>query len=227
MRRVPSGLALALSLAVATARAAAQSPNPVQAELQIARMAIADAFIASARDTVDGHIDRAITHARRAVSLAPDAAEPHYWLAAALGRRALRTSFRTALRAATESYREAQQALRLDSLHAGAHAVVGRFHEELSRYSRPTRMVLSAMSGEPDVRGVSREAAERRYRRAIALDTGAVLYRHDYGRFLVGSGRLAEAKEQERIARNLPDRTPADRWLRNDLSALIARTEPR
>ena len=200
-------------------------PSPAHAELVVVRSAIADAFIAGARDSVDGHITRAITHARRAVALAPKDAESHYWLAAALGKRALRTTFRTALKAATESYREAKASLALDSLHAGAHAVVGRFHEELSKYAWPTRMMLSAMSGEGDVKTVSLATAERSYRRAIALDPKMVMYRHDYGRFLLGAGRRAEAEEQARIARTLPDRTAADTWLRDNLSALIARKD--
>lgn len=198
-------------------------PSPAQAELQVVRAAIADAFIAGARDSVDGHIARAITHARRAVALAPNEAESHYWLAAALGKRALRTSFRTALKAATESYREAKASLALDSLHAGAHAVVGRFHEELSQHAWPTRAILAALSGEPDVKAASLAVAERQYRRAIALDADAVQYRHDYGRFLVRVGRLSEAEAQSRAAKALPDRTAADGWLRDDLAALIAR----
>jgi tetratricopeptide (TPR) repeat protein len=205
------------------AQDSSRQPTAADAELAVVRAAIADAFIAGARDSVDGHIERAITHARRAVALAPGDAESHYWLAAALGRRALRTEYRTALRAATESYREARQALALDSLHAGAHAVVGRFHEELSRYSRPVRMVLATVSGEADVKGVSRAFAERQYRRAIALDGSMVMYRHDYGRFLVGAGRVTEAAEQSRVARTLPNRTPADPWLRDDLAARIAK----
>lgn len=203
----------------------APTSTPVAVELRIVRGEIASAFIAGARDTVDGHIARAIAHARRAVALAPNDAETHYWLAAALGKRALRTSFRTALKAATESYREAKASLALDSLHAGSHAVIGRFHEELSRYAWPTRVMLSAMSGESDVKSVSLAAAERAYRRAITLDPNMVMYRHDYGRFLIGVGRHAEAEEQARIARTLPDRSAADAWLRDNLSALIARKD--
>lgn len=199
-----------------------RSPSPAQAELVIVQAALSDAFIAAARDSVDRHILRAITHARRAVALAPRDADAHYWLAAALGRRALRTEYHTALRAATESYREARLALQLDSLHAGAHAVVGRFNEELSRFSRPVRMVLSAVTGEEDLKRVSLGIAELHYRRAIALDPWAVLYRHDYGRFLISVGRLNEAAEQAQVARTLPDRMAADRWLRDNLAARIS-----
>lgn len=200
----------------------ARQPSAARAEIAVVRAAIADAFIAGARDSVDGHIERAITHARRAIALAPHDADSHYWLAAALGRRALRTEYRTALRAATESYREAKQALALDSLHAGAHAVVGRFHEELSRHSRPMRMIFAVVSGEEDVKRVSLAVAERQYRKAIAIDASTVLYRHDYGRFLVSAGRLSEAAEQARVARTLPNRTAADPWLRDNLNALIS-----
>jgi Tfp pilus assembly protein PilF len=85
--------------------------------------------------------------------------------------------------------------------------------------------MLAAMSGEGDVKSVSLVAAERAYRRAIALDPNMVMYRHDYGRFLIGVGRRAEAEEQARIARTLPDRGAADAWLRDNLSALIARRD--
>jgi Flp pilus assembly protein TadD len=189
----------------------------VRATQDSARAAIAASLIAGARDTVDAHIARAIGFARRAVAAAPTDAESHYLLAAALGRRALRTGFRTALGAATESYRAAQRALVLDSTHAGAHAAVGRFHEELGRHPWPVRATLAALSGEGDVRSASRERAEEAYRTAIRLAPDDVQFRNDYGRLLLLTGRSAEAAEQARIAATLPIRRPVDAWFRDDL----------
>jgi Flp pilus assembly protein TadD len=211
--RVTTGFALLCAMVVAPASACAQSADHRAA----ARAALNEAFLAAARDSVDRWIDVAVEHARSAIVAAPNDADAHYWLAAALGRRAQRSSFTGAIRAGKESYQEARRALELDSLHAGAHAVVGRFMEEGAHFSRPLRLLVASMTGMSDIRHASMAEAEREYRAAVRLDSTSFLFRHDLGRFFADAGRLSEAEQQWRAVQALPITEPVEAWLRDDL----------
>ena len=186
-----------------------------------ARASLAAAYLAERRDSVDAHITDAVRHARLAVAATPDDADAHYWLAAALGRRARRAGFAGAVRAGRESYLEARHALRLDSLHAGAHAVVGGFHEAVARLSWPVRTMVTALVALPDIRQASLASAEREYRAAVRLDPTSLQFRNDLGGFLARSGRVADAEAEWRAAHDLPALTPVDLWLRQDLRRRI------
>lgn len=185
------------------------------------RAALANAYLAERRDSVDAHIAEATRLARQAVAMAPHDADAHYWLAAALGRRARRTSLTAAVRAGRESYLEARHAVQLDSLHAGAHAVIGGFHEAVARLAWPVRTMVATLVGLPEVRHASLAAAEREYRTAVRLDPASLQFRNDLGGFLARTGRIGEAEDQWRIANALPGTSPVDRWLRQDLRRRI------
>ncbi len=186
-----------------------------------ARASLSAAYLAERRDSVDTHITEAVHHARLAVAATPDDADAHYWLAAALGRRARRAGFAGAVRAGRESYLEARHALRLDSLHAGAHAVVGGFHEAVARLSWPVRTMVTALVALPDIRQASLASAEREYRAAVRLDPTSLQFRNDLGGFLARSGRVADAEAEWRAAHDLPALAPVDLWLRQDLRRRI------
>jgi tetratricopeptide (TPR) repeat protein len=217
-------LVLATCLAAALGAAlplAAQAP-PAQAPPADPRAAaLAAAYLAADRDSVDRWIDNAIRLSRSALAAAPADADAHYWLAAALGRRARRADVTGAIRAGRESFREAQRALTLDSLHPGAHAIIARFHEEGARYSWPFRMFIASATGIGEIRRASAADAEREYRTAVRLAPASLPYHHDLGRFLASAGRIAEAEELLRIVCTLPGRAPVDDWLRRDLRRRI------
>jgi Tfp pilus assembly protein PilF len=220
------GFAL-LSAVDGTARArvaAGQSANAsknTSKHTSNARASLAAAYLAERRDSVDAHIADAVRHARLAVAATPDDADAHYWLAAALGRRARRSGFAGAVRAGRESYLEARHALRLDSLHGGAHAVVGGFHEAVARLRWPVRTMVTALVALPDVRQASLASAEREYRTAVRVDPTSLQFRNDLGGFLARSGRLADAEAEWRAASDLPALAPVDHWLRQDLRRRI------
>jgi tetratricopeptide (TPR) repeat protein len=214
MRRIGFVTFLACTLVATPTCVRAQPTDPRVA----ARTAIHQSFESVDADSTDRYVTEAIRQGRIAVARLPDDAEAHYWLAAALGRRAIR---RGGIRPALECYREARHALALDSLHAGAHAIVARFNEEVSGFPWSLRLLLATATGIGDIRRASVALAEREYRTAVRLDPGSLQYRNDLGRFLANAGRIPEAEEQWRIARTLPDRAPVDDWLRRDLRRRI------
>ena len=209
------GLVISLLCAASAARGQAVDPR---AE---AKAAIIQAYLSANTDSINRLIADAIRHGRLAVAQWPQDAESHYWLAAALGRRTQRADITGALRAGRESYREARRALALDSTHAGAHALIGRFQEDGARMAWPLRTMAAAVAGIAELRRVTLADAERSYRTAVRFAPNAIQYRNDLGRFLAESGRHAEADEQWRIARELPTREPIEEWMRNDLRRRI------
>jgi 1,2-diacylglycerol 3-beta-glucosyltransferase len=209
-------LVLAALLAASTVPLAGQAPPP-----DPRAAALAEAYLAADRDSVDRWIDRAVALSRTALVSAPASADAHYWLAAALGRRAARADLGGALRAGRESFQEARRALALDSLHPGAHAIIARLNEEGARYSWPFRLFIATATGITEVRRASAVEAEREYRTAVRLDPASVLYHHDLGRFLATAGRIEEAEAQWRLLCVLPPRAPVDEWLRGDLRRRI------
>ena len=215
--RLQLGMGLVISLLCAASAAHGQSADP-RVE---ARAALIRAYIAADADSINNHITDAIRQGRLAVAQWPQDAESHYWLAASLGRRTQRADITGALRAGRESYREARQALALDSMHAGAHALIGRFQEDGARMAWPLRTMAAAITGIAELRRATLADAERSYRTAVRLAPAAIHYRNDLGRFLAESGRFAEAEEQWRMVRELPTREPIEEWMRNDLRRRI------
>ena len=209
-----------VGLAAQSVRDAAPAPELAML-LGEARAALTVAQLAAATDSINRHIEQAIVAGRRAVRLAPSEAEAHYWLAAALGRRAQRAGVRAAIRDGSEAYNEARTILALDSLHAGSHAILGRFHEEAVRWPWVVRALVASFTGHREVGQASKQIAEQEYRRAVALAPGVLLFRHDLGRFLVNTERLNDAESQWQAMRALPGSDPVDQWFRHDLRRRI------
>ncbi len=121
-------------------------------------------------------------YARRAIMIEPDDPAGHYWLAAALGRRAVQSDAPTTARLAAEIYEEAHVVLRLDSLHAGAHNVLGTFNYEVMKISGVKRFLARTFFGSEGLAKASWEDAECYTRRAVELDPTSLLYRLDLGK---------------------------------------------
>src|SRR5205823_2979622 len=92
------------------------------------RAALALGILAERQDANDPMYLRAESLARTAARLRPERVEGHYWLAAAMGRRALHADMRTTVRLAGAVLESANRALAIDSLHAGAHDVLGKLN---------------------------------------------------------------------------------------------------
>lgn len=121
-------------------------------------------------------------YARRAIMVELDDPAGHYWLAAALGRRAVQSDARTTARLAAEVYQEAHVVLRLDSLHAGAHNVLGTFNYEVMKMSGVKRFIARTFFGSEGLDKASWEDAACYTRRAAELDPTSLLYRLDLGK---------------------------------------------
>jgi tetratricopeptide (TPR) repeat protein len=167
-------------------------------------------------ENFDARFDRAIGYGRRAVTLEPNNVEAHFWLAAALGRRAMHADFALSARRASEAYAEAQRAIAFDSTHAGAQALMGKLHSELRKLPWVVRVLASTFTGLPAARAVSWQSAESHLRRAIALDPALLAARVDLAELYLRMGRRADAVAVTDSLLAMKARTPLEAFLQTE-----------
>jgi hypothetical protein len=167
---------------------------------------------------------RAESLARTAARLRPERIEGHYWLAAAMGRRALHSDFRTTARLAKAVDESANRALAIDSMHAGANDVIGKLNSEVSNLSPMVRFVAGHFLGVSVARHTSWALAEHYLRRAVGQDSTMILYRLDLGQLYVRRHQWADAERVLRDVATMPRVHPPDEVFRSEALALLAKT---
>jgi len=165
---------------------------------------------------------RALRPARRRAA-DPTRVEGEEWLAIALGRRALSEGPRTRVHLAVEVRRTALEALRLDSLAAGAHHVLGEWNAEVERPSGIERWGARKLLGADAFKDASWDRAVEQLRRAVALDPTGLIHHFDLARVYldVGWTDRAHAELEEVLTR--PAVQPADPFLTRRAQKLLDR----
>jgi tetratricopeptide (TPR) repeat protein len=142
--------------------------------------------------------------ARRCVTLHPDSAEGHFYLAVALGRVALHQGGKRKIQIAKEVKAEAERALQCNPKHDGALHVLGRWNYELAELNFIERAVAKIVFGGLPT-GASYEQAAQYFEQAIAQRPEAPLHHLEYGRTLLKLDRVAEARQQLERCVELPE----------------------
>jgi tetratricopeptide (TPR) repeat protein len=153
------------------------------------------------RDSVYSEAER---YARRATELAPDSADGHYALAAAIGRASLTKSKKERVRRASEIRAEALRALEIDPHHDKADHVLGRWNAEIMRLSGLTRFFAKTFLGGKIFNAASWDSAEVYMVRAVDLVPASIYHRLDLAEILIDRGRYAEARDQLSRVESLP-----------------------
>jgi regulator of microtubule dynamics protein 3 len=174
------------------------------------RAAFALGVLEAIPEVRDGFYDRAIAYAERAAELRPDRVEGHYWLAASLGRRALSSGVRQRTALAGRILTSAERVLDIDSLHAGAHHVLGKLNFEVMDLSGVARWVARSFMGNPALENSSWKKARSHLERAVELDGSVVIYRLDLARYYENRGEGSLAREQIARLLSFPLREPFD-----------------
>jgi tetratricopeptide (TPR) repeat protein len=167
------------------------------------------------------YLDPAIVLGDRAVAQRPDGLDGLYWRGAAEGRRALNAGNDYASRLVQRVFDDAHAILAVDSLHGGAHNLLGRVNYEIMDLSRVERLLARMLVSSEAIRSSNWESAEAHLRRAVELWPENVLFRLDLGQLYMRRGWDDEARailEQVRGMTSLhpPDdvfKDTARRWL--------------
>jgi tetratricopeptide (TPR) repeat protein len=159
-------------------------------------------------ETQKGDVQRrtwadAVAHARDAVRLAPEQAEPHVTLAVALGRQALHEGPRTRLALSREIKSETDLALQHDPNNGRAWHVLAMWNLKIATLNAFERMMAnSVLGGVPQ--GASIANADQAFQKAIELEPDYVNHHLEYGRFLKDQKRTADARRELEKAVALP-----------------------
>jgi tetratricopeptide (TPR) repeat protein len=144
-------------------------------------------------------------YSRRAIALDSTDAEAHFQLARAIGRRALTMGKRDQVKFASEVYREAQTAIRLNAKHAGAIHVMGVWNEHVMQLNGLTRMLAKTLLGGKVFGEASWEHAQADMEQAVSLEPNRITHHLDLGAVYQDRDMKDKAKEQyDWIARAVP-----------------------
>ena len=141
---------------------------------------------------------------RLAVKANPQSSNAHFALAKALGRVALSLGKRDKVKYAGVVHDEAQAALRLDSLNAGALHVLGMWNAEIMRLSGFERWAAKNLLGGKVLGEANWDNAQRLLERAVSLEPTRITHRLDLAGVYADHGNPAKAKEQYEMVTTLP-----------------------
>jgi tetratricopeptide (TPR) repeat protein len=137
---------------------------------------------------------RAADLARKAIAAKPNDAAGHFHLARALGREALSVSARERTKYALDVRTSALRALALDSLHAGAMHVMGRWHAEVMRLNSVTSMIARAFMGGKVFGEASWSSAVSLLERANAIEPNRTVHQLALAQIYRDTGKKDQAR---------------------------------
>ena len=118
-------------------------------------------------------------YARAAVEANPEGADGYFMLGYAVGQLALTRGSKERVAYATEIREAAVTALELDSLHDGAHHVLGRWHAEIMRLPGITKFFAKTFLGARVFNEASWDNAVRHLERAVEINPTNVYHHLD------------------------------------------------
>lgn len=166
-------------------------------------------------------LSSAVAHAREAVALAPDSAQAHVWLAAALGRQALREGPKSRLAMAREIKSEVDRSIALDPKIGRAYHIRGLWNRNIASLNFFERSGAAMFGGVPQ--GASMDNAVADLEKAVALEPDYVNHRLELGRTYHMLHRDADARrELEKCVALPPASSARDAHYQDDARALLS-----
>lgn len=165
-------------------------------------------------------IAAAVEHARAAIKAAPDEAQAHVWLAAALRQQAEMEGHRTRAGLWREIKSELDRAIGLDAGISRAYLERGRWHRRLATRSLWER-TLSRVRFAKVPRGASMDNAVRDLEKAVELAPQAIEARMELARVYLALERGADARRELERAIGAPVNRPRDPGLQAEAKVLL------
>lgn len=170
----------------------------------------------------------ALDYAKRAVAADSTDAEGHFNLARSLGRVALTLGAKQRVRYAKQIRAQALEALKYDSLHAGALHVMGRWNAEIMRLSGFSRFFAKTFLGAGIFNLASWDSAVYYMKRSVELDPTRIVHHLDYGEILrdrnKGNDRQEAIKQLQEVI-DLPAKDYDDQFYKKQAARDLAKLE--
>lgn len=160
-------------------------------------------------------------YAERAIAADSNGADGHFMLAADLGRYSRTRGGRERVKFARMIYDEAAKALKLDSLHDGAHHVLGAWHAEVKRLSGIQRFFAKALFGAGFMDIAAWDSATAHLEKAVALKPQHIFHRLELARVYVDLERWADARRMLEAIPDLPLADVADAQYKKEAAELL------
>jgi len=167
-------------------------------------------------------LDPALNWATRAADVRPGEIDGLYWRGVSSGRRALNAGPSYAVELAQQVYDDAHAILAQDSLHGGAHNMLGKLNYEVMSMSRVKRLVARTFMDKPSLDDTSWEQAEYHLVKAAEVWPDFVLFHFDVGQLYKKRGRREEAVAAYRRVLALPSVHPTDQKLQRQAEEALA-----
>jgi regulator of microtubule dynamics protein 3 len=193
-----------------------KDPEDYGALWRAARAGVVVGIAQEGNEQQNAWLDPAIQFGDRAVALRPDGLDGLYWRAAAEGRRAMNAGPGHAAELAQRVYEDAHSILAVDSLHSGAHNLLGKLNYEIMSLSRVERFIGKVFAHTDALRNSSWEDAEYHLRTAVEESPDEVLFRFDLAQLYRKRGRKDEAKEAFLRVTQMPAVEPPDVSFKED-----------
>jgi tetratricopeptide (TPR) repeat protein len=185
-------------------------PSDYEALWRAARAAVVVGVVKEGITAQNEWLDPAIVLGDRAVAERSEGIDGLYWRGAAEGRRALNAGNNYAARLVQRVYDDAHAIMAVDSLHGGAHNLLGRVNYEVMDLPRVARFLARRLVGNRALHDSSWDAAELHLRRAVELWPENVLFQLDLGELYLRRGRDDEARSAFRRVTEMPAVHPPD-----------------
>ena len=162
-------------------------------------------------------------YARSAVAVKPNGVDGHFQVARSLGRVALSLGKKDRVRYAKEVRVHALEALKLDSLHAGALHVMGVWNAEVMRLSGFSRFMAKNFLGGDVFREASWKDAKRYMEKSVEVDPNRLVHHLDLGKIYADTDEREQAREQFRFVIDGPATDYNDRFYKQDAERQLAK----
>ncbi|MFQ5751316.1 MAG: hypothetical protein ACE5HI_04905, partial [bacterium] len=141
--------------------------------------------------------------ARKAVTLCPDTANSHFFVAVSAGLLALYEGGKRKINRSRMVREEAEKTLALDPQHHGAYHVLGRWHRELANLNWFLKTMAKIVYGGVPT-GASLEAAVQNFKRAIEIKPDWINHHKQLGLTYMSMHRWELARKEFETALKLP-----------------------
>lgn len=166
-------------------------------------------------------LDPAIHRSEQAVILRPDGVEGLYWRGFAAGKRAMNASPSYAVTLAQVVHKDAHAILAADSLHGGAHNMLGKLNYEVMSLSWVERTIAKLFMGNTALDDTSWQNAEHHLSRAVETWPSVLLFHFDMGLLHRKRDRREEAIRSFRQVLSLGAVHRTDRKFQDEARAIL------